>query len=202
MRGYSYHERDYPFGQIMLAVRTRIGLTQAGLAKTLGVSRTAVGDWERGSSHPRAEHLKQFIALAIQHRAFPAGRVTEEVHAVWQRARQKAPLDEMWLATLLTQLEASQSLQPVTLTIAAAAPAYRWDWNGAPAVPTFYSRERGMDLLTGWAAAERYRVVGVLGLGETGKSVLAVSFMHRLADYFGVMIWRSLPRASQAGECA
>ena len=112
MKGSSYHERDYAFGQTMLTVRTRIGLTQAGLAKTLGVSRKAVIDWEGGSSYPHAKHLKKFIALAIQHRAFPAGRVVEEVHAIWQSAHQKVLFDETWLTTLLPPLEASVSLQP------------------------------------------------------------------------------------------
>jgi DNA-binding XRE family transcriptional regulator len=46
MRRTSYHQRDYAFGQIMLTVRNRIGVTQAGLAETLGVSRKAVGDWD------------------------------------------------------------------------------------------------------------------------------------------------------------
>jgi WD40 repeat protein len=32
MKGSSYHERDYTFGQVMLTLRTAIGLTQAGLA--------------------------------------------------------------------------------------------------------------------------------------------------------------------------
>jgi transcriptional regulator with XRE-family HTH domain len=183
----------------MLTLRTRIGLTQSALAKTLGVSRTAVGDWERGNSHPRSEHLKQFIELTIQHRAFPAGHVAEEAHAIWQSACQKAPFDEMWFATLLPQSEAFLPLHPVMMNNAAATLAHEWDRYGAPVIRTFYDREWGMDLVTGWAAVERCWVVGVLGLGGTGKSALAVSFMHRLADHFGVMIWRSLPRVSQAG---
>src|SRR5256885_2333370 len=38
-------ERDYPFGQAMLTLRTNLGLTQSGLADLLGVSRRAVGEW-------------------------------------------------------------------------------------------------------------------------------------------------------------
>ena len=43
MKRFSYGERDYAFGQAMLSLRTTIGLTQAGLADLLGVSRKAVG---------------------------------------------------------------------------------------------------------------------------------------------------------------
>ncbi len=43
MKRFSYRERDYAFGQAMLTLRTTIGLTQAGLADLLGISRRAVG---------------------------------------------------------------------------------------------------------------------------------------------------------------
>jgi hypothetical protein len=46
MKRSSYAERDYAFGQLMLRLRRRIGLTQAGLAKHLGVARQAVGELE------------------------------------------------------------------------------------------------------------------------------------------------------------
>src|SRR6266849_5841120 len=35
---YSYGERDYAFGQLILTLRTTIGLSQAGLGGRLGVS--------------------------------------------------------------------------------------------------------------------------------------------------------------------
>jgi DNA-binding transcriptional regulator YiaG len=46
MTRHSYRERDYAFGQVMLKLRTSIGVTQAGLANLLGVSRRAVGEWD------------------------------------------------------------------------------------------------------------------------------------------------------------
>ena len=46
----AYDERDYSFGQAMLTLRVQIGLTQAGLAKELGVSRRASRRMEAGSS--------------------------------------------------------------------------------------------------------------------------------------------------------
>jgi len=192
MTGFSYREKDYAFGQTMLTVRTRIGLTQARLAEALGVSRKTVGDWERGSSYPQTEHLKQFIAVAIQRQAFPSGREAEEVHALWQAAHQKVLFDEAWFATLLPRSEISPSSQPVDETKPAAALGLRVDWKDAPAIPTFYDREQELDLLTGWVVAERCRVVSLLGMGGIGKSALAVGLMHRLADHFEVVIWRSL----------
>ena len=101
MKRSSYGERDYAFGQSMLTLRTKLGLTQAELADRLGVSRRAVGEWEGGLSYPKAEHLKQLIELAVKQQAFPAGREAEEIRALWKAAGQKVLLDESWLSTLL-----------------------------------------------------------------------------------------------------
>src|SRR6266516_5710634 len=82
MKRFSYSERDYAFGQAMLTLRTALGLTQAGLAEFLGVSRKAVGGWESGGSYPKTEHLKALLTLAVQQgTTFPAGREAEEIRA-------------------------------------------------------------------------------------------------------------------------
>ena len=70
MTRHSYQERDYAFGQIMLKLRTSIGLTQAGLAALLGVSRRAVDKWEAGSNFPKDEHLQHFLGLCVQQHVF------------------------------------------------------------------------------------------------------------------------------------
>ncbi len=66
MTRHSYRERNYVFGQVMLKLRSSIGLTQAGLANLLGVFRRAVGEWEGGLNYPKAEHLQHFLALCVQ----------------------------------------------------------------------------------------------------------------------------------------
>src|SRR3989449_2834785 len=101
VKRYSYSERDYAFGQLMLTLRTSIGLTQAGLAERLGVSRRAVAEWEAGSSYPKAERLRQLIELGVQLQVFPAGREAEEIRALWRAAHQKVLLDEAWLHDLV-----------------------------------------------------------------------------------------------------
>src|SRR5258708_3689802 len=64
MKRSFYGEADYAFGQAMLTLRTAIGLTQAGLAELLGVSRRAIGKWEAGGSYPKSSHLKALLAFA------------------------------------------------------------------------------------------------------------------------------------------
>ncbi len=65
MTGSSYGERDYAFGQLMLTLRTTIGLTQVSLGDLPGVSRRAVAEWEGGCNYPKVERLKQLIALGV-----------------------------------------------------------------------------------------------------------------------------------------
>ena len=199
MKGSSYRERDYAFGQVMLTLRTRLELTQTELAAMLGVTRRAVIDWEGGLTYPKVDHLKQFVVLATQRQAWPFGREAEEVRALWQAARQKVLLDEAWLGGLLSHLQAPPASQrgeetDVT-THALASPSRggpRVDWGDALAVTSFYGREWELDLLSAWVVEERCRVVSVLGQGGIGKSALATKVMHRVAEDFEVVIWRSL----------
>ena len=90
----AYREPDYSFGQTVLTLRTRIGLTQANLGDLLGVSRRTVCDWEAGNTYPSPEHLTALITLAIEHQAFPGGREAEEIGVFWHAAHQKVLLDE------------------------------------------------------------------------------------------------------------
>jgi WD40 repeat protein/DNA-binding XRE family transcriptional regulator len=207
MKGFSYRDRDHAFGQIILALRTKMGLTQITLAQELRVSRKAMGAWEVGLSYPSAEHLKAFIALAVGHHAFPVGREKEAIHAFWQAANQKGLLDETWLTTLLSHAEASLVSQPVEKIIDAvsifAPPVGERpyiDWGDALAVTTFYGRQWELNLLTEWIIQDHCRVVSVLGLGGIGKSVLATKAMHWVEKHFAVIIWRSLRDAPTCEE--
>ena len=209
MKRSSYGKHDYAFGQMMLTLRTHIGLTQAGLADRLGVSRRAVSEWEAGSTYPKAAHLQQLIALGVQQQAFPSGREAEEIRTLWQAAHQKLLLDEAWLAALLAHSHPALTFLPPAPHAehrpgkgSSAQPLLerRVDWGEALAVPSFYGREQELDTLTAWLVQERCRVVSVLGMGGIGKSALAVTLMHQLAPHFEVVLWRSLRDAPTCEE--
>src|SRR6266699_680736 len=201
MKRSSYGERDYAFGQAMLTLRTAIGLTQAGLADLLGVSRKAVGGWESGGSYPKAGHLKALLTLAVQQGTFPAGREAEEIRAFWKAAHQKVLLDESWLSALLSQhprpLErmvppSIEVTGDATPALAAPASGPRVEWSEALDVPTFYGREPELATLSRWVVEEGCRLVSVLGMGGIGKSALVVRAMQQLAEHFAVVLFRSL----------
>ena len=178
----------------MLTLRMAIGLTQAGLAEKLRVSRHAIGGWEAGQSYPKANHLKAFIALSLQQRVFTSGHEAEEIRTLWRAAHQKVLLDDLWLHELL-----SPQTSPL-VPMAVERPTYidhggekpRVDWGDALDVHAFYGREEELILLDQWVIEEGCRVVSILGMGGIGKSALAVTLMHRVATQFEVVIWRSL----------
>src|SRR6266478_2116002 len=196
-----YGERDYAFGQRILTLRTHIGLTQAGLAGLLHVSRRAVTEWELGSSYPKAEHLQQLIALGVQQQAFLTGREAEEIRGLWHAAHQKLLLDEAWLAALLGRPHPALTLlppvplevpRPGELPAAQPPPGPRLDWGEALAVANFYDREQELATLSRWVVEEGCRMVSVLGMGGMGKSALVVRAMQQLAAHFEVVLFRSL----------
>ena len=49
--------------RLIRALRSRLGISQAELAKLVGVSTVAVGQWESGRSRPRAESKARIAAL-------------------------------------------------------------------------------------------------------------------------------------------
>jgi len=204
VKRYSYGERDYAFGQLILTLRTTIGLTQAGLAERLGVSRRAVAEWEGGLSYPKAERLRLLITLAVQQQAFAAGREEEEIRALWKAARQKVLLDEAWLHGLVSppvpvqRFPPAQTEAPHEGSEPAAFP--RIDWVGALDVSHFAGREVEVAELSAWIVQERCRMVTLVGMGGIGKSMLASYMGLRLAQEFEAVLWRSLRDAPSSEE--
>lgn len=197
MRHSVYSNRDYDYGQQILVLRTASNLTQSGLAELLGVSRQAVVGWEAGASRPSPHHLKHFIELCLRRNAFHSGQEAAEIRALWQNSRARVPLDEVWLTRLLEKprdSSAAPAALPSSPPVDAEAPESGplTNWGDAPDVSTFYGREDELALLSDWLLEQHCRVVSVLGMGGIGKSALAATLMHRVADQFDVVIWRSM----------
>ena len=198
VKRYSYRERDYAFAQMMLTLRTTIGLTQAGLAERLSVSRRAVAEWEGGLSYPKAERLTQLIELGMQQKAFTTGHDEEEgIRALWKAAHQKLLLDEAWLHDLVAPPVPPLQLFPQAekpFDHAAAEPAAFPRVNLVEALDTshFAGREVEVAELSEWIVQEHCRLITLLGMGGIGKSMLVSYLGRRLAPHFEAVLWRSV----------
>jgi WD40 repeat protein/transcriptional regulator with XRE-family HTH domain len=210
MKRFSDDERGTTFGQTMCTLRAALGLTQAELAKMLGVSQRAVGNWEVDRSYPKVEHLKELIDLGVKRKAFPAGHEVEAIRALWEMAHQKEVLDGQWLATVLGQWSPLLSVEtpgpglreetPASSPSQIPAASPRVDWGAALSVPNFYGRKFEQNVLTQWVMQERCRVVSLVGIGGIGKSALVVRLMHHMAVDFEVVIFRALRDAPLCQE--
>jgi len=70
---------DYNFGNFVCSLREKKGLTQADLARQLGVTPAAISKWENGSSKPRVEVLFQLAdILGARPEELMAGRYLEK----------------------------------------------------------------------------------------------------------------------------
>lgn len=70
---------DYNFGNFVCNLREKKGLTQADIARQLGVTPAAVSKWENGSSKPRVEVLFQLAEiLSVSPEELMAGHYIQE----------------------------------------------------------------------------------------------------------------------------
>src|SRR2546423_7118215 len=187
VKRYSYSERDYAFGQLMLSLRMRISLTQAGLAALLHVQRRAVAGWEAGSSYPKAEHLKELIALGVEQQAFAAGREAEEIRAIWRAAHQKVLLDEVWLHDLLAppapiQLF-PQAATPVKGEKAATGSPMRFQ-NLPLLLEPLIGREQQEQAISAFLLRPEVRLLTLTGTAGIGKTRLAIQVATDLNEIF------------------
>src|SRR5262245_24562396 len=200
-----YRDYNYELGQQLLALRTRVTLTQSALAEQLGVHRRSVQNWETGISYPRAELLQRLIAVFLRQRAFTPGNERAEAQALWQQASQDAPhplpaFDEVWfdqtfkrLSVEATKRSDSQVIeQRDAQTLKRSNAQTLIDWSEAIDVPTLYGRESELSTLQRWVVDEHCRVIAVLGLGGIGKSSLAITLAHQVLAQFDVVVFRSL----------
>ncbi len=195
-----YKVTDYRFGQMILSLREKIGLTQMEVADALSVSRRTIQNWEGGTTFPDAVHLKKLIAFYLEQGSFTRGLESDEAAAVWTQAdesaaRRKSLFDTHWFKDLLQRQAKPAGSSSVPGKERPGSHAPRIDWGDAPDLIQVFGREKEIAELANWVIDERCRLVAVLGMGGIGKTTLAVKFAQDYAANFEYIIWRSLHNA-------
>jgi len=206
MKGISYRDRDYAFGEAMLALRAKIGLTQIGLAHLLGVSRRAVTDWEAGNSYPKLENLKQLVELALKHQAFPSGGEAEQIRVLWHVSHQRVLLDEAWLGELLTSPRKRAISSTPSLGSAgdeeSRTSSVKLDSLALPSQPTsFVGRANELaeiDALLGDPACRLLTLVGPGGIGKTRLALQVAT--HQIEKFHDGVIFVGLAPVSAPNQ--
>src|SRR5579859_776799 len=183
MHRYTYRSRDFDFGQTMLKIRTSIGLTQAGLSATLGVSRHSVGEWESGASYPKPEHLQRFVVLAVKQQVFSPGHEAEEIKSLWIASHQKALINEIWLKSMLLAQFNHEFDAPALDDIAGSVD--NKTQISLPLQPTqFIGRLAELSKIASILNNSSCRLLTLLGPGGIGKTRLAIESATKQASFF------------------
>jgi WD40 repeat protein/transcriptional regulator with XRE-family HTH domain len=180
------------FGGLTVRHRGRTGLTQRQLAARLGVHVRTIQDWEAGHTHPATPRLKPLIAVYLEAGGFAEAHELAEAQALWAAALadgarfENEGFDSLWFAHILSERPA--------LARRDALPHWR-DWGDAPDAARFVNRDAERAVLRQWVLEERSRLVGVVGLGGVGKTLVATRVAQELAPMFERVCWRSLRNA-------
>jgi hypothetical protein len=95
------------------------------------------------------------------------------------------PFDELWLARLLRERAAPPPATELAHDVILAAPVVisaqiggverRQDWGDAPDVLGFVGRLEELAMVREWVLGQHLRLVGVLGMGDIGKTSIAAN---------------------------
>jgi WD40 repeat protein/transcriptional regulator with XRE-family HTH domain len=181
----------------MLRLRGRTGLTQRDIAGRLDVHVHSVQLWEASASHPNARRLQALLEIFLESDAFSADFELEEAEALWNAAVNESPrlntsFDTAWFARLVRARAASRA--PIRRQ-AAELGSGRQSWGSAPDVERFLSRVEERATLRRWVLEDGCRVVGVLGIGGIGKTLLTARVARDVEPSFQHVYWRSLQNA-------
>jgi WD40 repeat protein/transcriptional regulator with XRE-family HTH domain len=197
------------FRGLLLRNRGRTRLTQRNLAARVSVSLRSIQDWEAGLSFPSATRLQALIHALLEAGGLTSGQEELEARELWTAvehaaARMHMPLDEQWLAEVLSAH--ARVVEPLTDTHGPASgpvgsTAKRvTDWGEAPDTTAFVGRAEELTLLRGWVLEERCRLVAILGFGGIGKTTLAARLAQEVVASFERVYWRSLRNAPPLSE--
>src|SRR5260370_31711218 len=108
---HRYKSRDFEFGQLLMALRKKAGLTQEEVALRVGVGEKSIRNWEGGTNYPTELNLQRLIELYLAKNAFVPGQEQDEARALWEQLRESASrhiglFDERWFVRLLTERQA------------------------------------------------------------------------------------------------
>ncbi len=195
---------DTDLGSHLRKLRNQAKLSQKRFADLVGVTETALRNWESNTSIPKAENLKKLIEVHLRQGTFPKGKEQQEIKELWELACLMIPhglkmaLDEEWLGNKLIEIQwqlgdgwrmaASSNNVPLHRLRASS-------FSQAPAMGKLYGREKELVQLKQWLINDDCQIVAVFGIGGIGKTSLAARLAEQTYNAFERHYWCSLQNA-------
>ena len=159
-------------GTLLRQHRLQADLSQKALAALINYDHSSISRFERDERLPPPGYLAQFAtALALSE---PDRETLLDLY----RANPDSP--------------GPSEFDP--------SPPHRESWGAAPDVSRFYGRQTELQTLHTWLLDDRCRLISVLAMGGTGKTMLATQLAVQTAPQFDYVVWRTLRNAPALAE--
>lgn len=192
-------------------LRAWVFSSQVKAARHFGLTHTTVSRYESGQLRPPLGYVAELARLLAGREEAGSGvmqgALLDEVNRVvrWCYVGEKpfASWQELERVGRDAASKATSKGPPSTAANKGAAKpegrtGVQVDWGEAPDVSLFYGRQRELGQLQQWIVQERCRLVGLIGMGGVGKTMLAAALGRGIAEGFDGILWRSLLNAPSA----
>ena len=143
-------------------------------------------------------HRKTYVEIAEQH-GYDNDYVRETGAQLWHLLSETLGerVTKRNLHSVLGRLHRQKGSKQKNLTSSASYPqdSIYQDWGDAPEQVSFLGREQELNTLTAWINQDDCRMVGVFGMGGTGKTALLSYQTKQIQKDYEYLIWRSARNA-------
>ncbi|RIK35421.1 MAG: hypothetical protein DCC55_30365 [Chloroflexi bacterium] len=188
-------------------LRCKLFRSQEEAAHYVGCDRSTISRYESGKPQAPAGYLAVLARLFFAERGAELDEADKvryqqallnEVNRVIRDCYEYDRPFHTWdvlvqsATAFVTKQPANAVVQPVSALRAGTLHRRVESWSEAPDVSSFHGREVELASLQTWLLEQRCRVVGLLGIGGVGKTMLATRLATELATHFDYVIWRTL----------